>query len=118
MLSVIRQGGLGKGGLNFDCKVRRESIDVEDMFIAHIGAMDCFARALRIAAKIVEDKSLEAMVEVRYASFLSGMGKKIEDGTASFDELEAFIMENGDPNPKSAKQEKFEVIFNDYLFSA
>jgi len=114
MLVVIRQGGLAPGGLNFDCKVRRESTDVEDMFIGHIGAMDTFARALRNAAKVIEDNVLPKMVSERYSSYNSGIGKKIEDGTATFEELEQWVLQNGDPKLISGKQEKYELLFNQY----
>eukprot|EP01115_Flamella_aegyptia_P006332 TRINITY_DN2660_c0_g1_i1.p1 TRINITY_DN2660_c0_g1~~TRINITY_DN2660_c0_g1_i1.p1 ORF type:complete len:147 (-),score=60.22 TRINITY_DN2660_c0_g1_i1:68-508(-) len=114
-LIILRQNGLQPGGLNFDCKVRRESTDIEDMFIAHIGAMDTFARGLRIAAKIMSEGTMDKMVSQRYASFDSGLGKKVEEGNTSFEELEKFILENGDPKLISGKQEKFEMLFNDYM---
>ena len=78
MGAIIDQGGLGAGGLNFDCKVRRESTEDVDLFIGHIGAMDTFARGLRIAAKIREDGVLPGMVKDRYSSFDSDFGKKLE----------------------------------------
>jgi len=115
MLIVYRQGGLAPGGLNFDCKVRRESTDVEDMFIGHIGAIDTFARALRNVAKIIEGGVLPALVKERYSSYDGGIGKKIEDGTTSFEELEKFAFEHGEPQIISSKQEKYEMIFNDYI---
>jgi len=115
MLIVIRQGGLAPGGLNFDCKVRRESTDVEDMFIGHIGAMDTFARALRNAARLVESGTLSNLVKERYSSYDKDMGKKIEEGTTTFEELEKWVMEHGEPHSISARQEKCEVIFNDYV---
>jgi len=114
-LIIVRQGGLQPGGLNFDCKVRRESTDLEDMFIAHIGAMDCFARGLRIAARIIEDGTMNKLVEERYASFTRDIGKKIEDGTADFEELEKYVLEKGAPTQISGKQEKFEVLLNDFM---
>ena len=103
MQYVIEQGGLAPGGLNFDCKVRRESTDLEDMFIGHIGAMDAFARGLRVAAKMKEDGLLSGLVKNRYATFDSKFGKKIESGKASFEECEKFAMKKGEPEKKSGK---------------
>jgi xylose isomerase len=86
------------------------------MFIAHIGAMDCFALALRKMARLFEEKKYEALVKQRYASFdQTDIGKKIEAGKATFDELSEFIKKNGEPAKTSGEQEKFEAIFNRYL---
>jgi len=112
---IVRQGGLAPGGLNFDCKVRRESIDIEDMFIAHIGAMDTFARGLRNYARIVQDGQLEALVTQRYSSWQTDLGQRIEKGEASLEELEEYVLQHGEPKPISAKQEKFESLFNCFL---
>jgi len=117
MRTVIRQGGLAPGGLNFDAKVRRESTDVEDMFIAHVGAMDTFARALLNAAKIQEEGSLPNLVKERYSSWESEMGKKIRAGQCDFEALEKYIMESSDQEPqlRSGKQEKAELLFNSLI---
>lgn len=116
LLTVIQQNGLAPGGLNFDCKVRRESSDLEDLFIAHIGAMDNLAFALKKAARIHTDKHLENMVSDRYSSFKTNdLGKLIEEGKASFADCEKFIKENGEPKQVSGKQEKFEQVFNNYF---
>lgn len=115
MKTVIEQGGLQPGGLNFDAKVRRESTDLEDLFIAHIGAMDAFARGLRNAVRIIEEGVLEGMLRERYLSFRSGIGQKVEEGSATLEELEEFIKQNGEPKVTSGKQEKYESIFNHYL---
>ncbi|XP_078482800.1 xylose isomerase isoform X1 [Ciona intestinalis] len=115
MQAMLEQGGLAPGGLNFDCKVRRESTDVIDMMIAHVGAMDCFAKGLRIAAKIREDGVLGNMKKERYASFGSGLGSKIKTGTATLEECDSFIQENGEPAKLSGKQEKFEAVLNRYF---
>jgi len=112
MLTVMRQGGLAPGGLNFDCKVRRESTDVEDMFISHIGAMDTFARGLLNAAEIRKKGKLGKMVEDRYASWNSDLGKKVLAGKSSFQELEKYALEKGDVQTKSGKQELYESVFN------
>jgi len=112
MLTVMRQGGLAPGGLNFDCKVRRESTDVDDMFISHIGAMDTFARGLLNAAEIRKKGKLGKMVEERYSSWNSDLGKKVLDGKSSFQELEKYVLEKGDVERKSGKQEFYESVFN------
>jgi len=115
---ILEQGGLQPGGLNFDCKVRRESTDLEDMFIAHIGAMDCFALALRRLAPLHVDKTLSNAVKVRYASYEHGIGAKIESGKVTFKELEEYILQSGDkqePKMISGHQEHYESIYNNYL---
>ena len=116
MKIVIEQGGLAPGGLNFDCKVRRESTDLQDLFIAHIGAMDAFARGLRIAAKIISDKRLSSMVANRYSSFdTAELGKKVESGTSTLEELEAYAIKSGEPTQLSGQQELYEMILNQYM---
>jgi len=86
------------------------------MFIAHIGAMDSFALAFRKMARLFEEKKYDALVQQRYASFNeTDIGKKIEAGKATFDELHAFIKKNGEPAKTSGEQEKYEAIFNRYL---
>lgn len=115
MGAVIDQGGLGSGGLNFDCKVRRESTDDVDLFIGHVGAMDTYAKALRIAAKIREEGTLPGMIKERYSSFDSGFGKKVEEGTATLEDCEKYIQENGEPEQRSGKQELYEMILNRYV---
>ncbi|XP_039972606.1 xylose isomerase-like isoform X2 [Xiphias gladius] len=115
MKTIIEQGGLQPGGLNFDAKVRRESTDLEDLFIAHIGAMDAFARGLRNAVRIIEDGIITGMVKERYSSFSHGFGQKVEDGSATLEEMEAFVSQNGEPTVTSGKQEKYESIFNHYI---
>ena len=113
-LVMIKMGGLEPGGLNFDCKVRRESTDLADMFISHIGAMDTFARGLRNAARIVEDGKMDAMVDARYASYTKDIGAKIEAGETSFEELAAYAEANGEPAHTSAQQELYEMVLNYY----
>jgi len=118
--TIMTQGGLAPGGLNFDAKVRRESTNDEDLFIAHIGAMDCFALALRRVAKLRETKALEKMVQQRYASFDEGFGKRVEAGQSSFEELEKLVLakpaQEQEPKPISGQQEKYEQIWNNYLY--
>tara|TARA_B110000971_G_C19852121_1_gene427639 strand:+ start:407 stop:754 length:348 start_codon:yes stop_codon:yes gene_type:complete len=114
MLILLRQGGLDPGGLNFDCKVRRESTNLDDMFIAHIGAMDTFARGLKAAAAIIADKVMDGMVAERYSTFDSGIGAKVEEGKSSFAELEEFALKSGEPEKKSGQQELYEMTLNYY----
>lgn len=116
MLVLMKQGGLHSGGTNFDAKVRRESIDPIDLFHAHIGGMDAFARGLRIAAAIRADGVLSEFVQQRYSSFDSGIGKSIEQGTTTLTELESYIMEKGEAAANSSgRQEMLENLINRYL---
>ncbi|BAT76701.1 hypothetical protein VIGAN_01474800 [Vigna angularis var. angularis] len=115
MLSVIRNGGLSPGGFNFDAKLRRESTDVEDLFIAHIVGMDTLARGLRNAVKLIEDGSLSELVRKRYQSFDTEIGAQIEAGKADFEYLEKKVKEWGEPKVASAKQELAEMIFQSAL---
>jgi xylose isomerase len=115
MQIVIEQGGLAPGGLNFDCKVRRESTDLEDFFIAHIGGMDAFARGLRNAAKIVEDGVLPGMLEERYATFDSPLGQKVKAGETTLVELADYATTIGDAPIISGKQELYEIIHTEYI---
>ena len=110
MLQIIRNGGLGNGGSNFDAKLRRNSTDPEDIFIAHISGMDAMARALENAAEILENSELPRMVKERYASFDSGKGKDFEDGKLSLEDLVAYAKEHGEPAQISGKQELYETI--------
>lgn len=113
MYIVLRQGGLPVG-FNFDAKVRRESIDLDDLFLAHIGGMDAIAKGLLQAAKMVEDGVMADWVKQRYSSYDSGIGAKIEAGAAPFEDLEKWALENGEPKPISGKQEKYEILLNQY----
>ena len=114
LLQVIRNGGLGNGGMNFDAKLRRNSTDPEDIFIAHISGMDAMARALLNAADIIENSPLPKMLQDRYASFDAGEGKRFEDGNMTLEELVAYAKEHGEPAQKSGKQELYETILNLY----
>ena len=115
MIIILKQNGLGSGGLNFDAKPRRSSIDTVDLFYAHIGGMDTFARGLLIADMIIEDGVFDQFVSNRYSSYAEGIGKDILGGKITFEEAEKWILENGLPTPKSARQEMLENILNDYL---
>lgn len=115
MKTIIEQNGLQPGGLNFDAKLRRESSDLEDMFIAHIGAMDTYARGLLCAAKIIEEGILNSMVERRYASFKTEFGKSVEEGKATLEDCEKYLKDNGEPKQISGKQEQYECILSRYV---
>ncbi|BFI43324.1 xylose isomerase [Marchantia polymorpha subsp. ruderalis] len=114
MLTVIKNGGLAPGGFNFDAKLRRESIDVEDLFIAHILGMDSLARGLINAAKLYTDGTLSDLVSNRYASFDSTVGADIESGMVDFDTLEKYAFGWGEPTITSGKQELAEMILHSY----
>jgi xylose isomerase len=116
MISILRAGGLGSGGFNFDAKLRRPSVDLEDLFYAHIGGMDAYALAYKIALKIRSEGKLEGFVKQRYASFDSGFGKEIERKKIGFKELEKLILTDlGEPKPVSGRQEYLENLLNTYL---
>ena len=115
MLVVLKQGGLGKGGLNFDAKPRRGSFDGIDLFYGHINSMDAIARGLLAAHRIIEDGALSNFLEERYASFLDGIGKQIMSGQESFSSLEQWILEKGEPKRISGRQEMLESIISSYL---
>lgn len=115
MLVVLGQGGLGRGGVNFDAKVRRGSFDPVDLFHAHIGGMDTFARGLKIAQRIIADGALADFVAARYQSYKKGIGRKIMTGKTSFKELETYILKNGEPQKRSGREEMLENIINGYI---
>jgi xylose isomerase len=115
MLVVLRQGGLQPGGLNFDAKVRRESTDPQDLFIAHIGGMDAFARGLEVAHALLHDSPWERWRRERYASFDAGDGKAFEDGGLSLADLHAIAAKSGAPRQVSGRQEQYENLLNQYL---
>jgi len=115
MYTILNSGGFTTGGLNFDAKLRRQSIDPTDLFYAHIGAMDAFARGLKNAAKMIKDKRFAKAVKTRYAGWNKTLGKKIESGKAGFEELEAYTLKNGEPEVTSGRQEMLENMLNDYV---
>ncbi len=116
MLSVLKYGGFKTGGVNFDAKVRRESFEPVDLFHAHIGGMDAFARGLKIAVAIRKDGRLAEFVKQRYASWDAGIGAKIEAGKAGFKELEAYMLKQGDVTPNtSGRQEFLENLINEFI---
>lgn len=115
LLVILKSGGFKTGGINFDAKLRRNSTDLEDLFIAHIGGMDAFARALLIAYKILNKSDYNVLLKERYASFDTGIGKEFEEGNLTFEDLRNFVLENGEPDLISGKQELFENIINQYI---
>ncbi|MDD7553102.1 MAG: xylose isomerase [Candidatus Cryptobacteroides sp.] len=114
MMVIIKNGGL-VGGTNFDAKTRRNSTDLEDIFIAHVSAMDVMARALLVAADLLEKSPIPAMLKERYASYDSGLGKDFEDGKLTLDQVADYARKNGEPKLTSGKQELYEAIVNMYI---
>ena len=115
MLVVLGMGGFTTGGLNFDAKRRRESFQPEDLFHAHIGGMDAFARGLKIASSIRADGRLAAFVRDRYSSWDGGIGARIESGSVGFEELELCALEIGEVANLSGRQEMLENLINDFI---
>lgn len=115
MLVIIDAGGLTTGGINFDAKTRRNSTDLEDLFIAHIAGMDAFARAFEIAHTIISKSELPKMKQARYASFDSGVGQRFEKGELKLEDLRKLAEELGEPKQISGKQELYEAIINQYI---
>jgi len=115
MMVVLEAGGIGSGGFNFDAKVRRESTDLEDLFIAHIGGMDSFARGLVIADRIINNQRYPDLRDGRYSSFDSGDGKRFENGELSLVDLRDLAAKNGEPQQTSGKQELLENLINDCI---
>lgn len=114
MMQIIRNGGLGNGGTNFDAKTRRNSTDLEDIFIAHIAGMDAMARALLCAAEILEKSPYKKMLAERYCSFDSGKGKEFEEGKMTLEDVVAYAKTQPEPAQTSGKQELYEAIVNMY----
>src|SRR5438874_11782 len=116
MLTILKIGGLKTGGVNFDAKVRRESFEPVDLFHAHIGGMDAFARGLKIAAAIRKDGRLADFVRERYSSWDKGIGSRIEKGHAGFQELEAYSLKKGEAAANSSgRQEYLENLINEFI---
>lgn len=116
-IHIIRNGGLGTGGTNFDAKTRRNSTDLDDIIIAHISGMDAMAHALQSAAKLLEESPYKQMLKDRYASFDSGIGKQFEDGKLTLEEVYEYGKKNGEPKLTSGKQELYERIVATYAES-
>lgn len=115
MMVILQQGGIKPGGVNFDAKLRRGSFDLEDLFHAHIGGMDAFARGLKIAAKIIDEGLISDFVKQRYAGFRRGVGKQIMTGKASFEDMEAYVHKHGEAAKTSGREEWLEGLVNSYL---
>ena len=115
MLIILEAGGFAGGGINFDAKTRRNSTDPEDIFLAHIGGMDAFARALIIADNVLQKSPYKKFRKERYASFDSGKGKEFEDGKLKLEDLRDHALANGEPKQFSGKQEWLENIINQYI---
>jgi xylose isomerase len=115
MLKVLEMGGFTTGGLNFDAKRRRESHEPSDLFHAHIGGMDAFARGLKIAAAIREDGRLQDFVTNRYKSWTTGIGAKISNKQISMEEVSAYALSNGEPTLDSGRQEMLENLVNEFI---
>lgn len=113
-IQIIRNGGFGTGGINFDAKTRRNSTDLEDIFIAHIAGMDAMARALEGAAKLLDESPYLEMFKNRYASFDSGAGKEFEGGKMTLEQIADYARKNGDPKQTSGRQELYEAILAMY----
>ncbi len=115
MLVIIEAGGFTSGGVNFDAKLRRNSTDLEDIFLAHIGGMDAFARGLMIALDVLEKSEYKKMRNERYASYDSGKGADFEQGKLKLEDLRTIALDTGEPKQTSGKQEYFENIINQYI---
>src|SRR6185295_18196588 len=115
MLVIVEAGGFKGGGINFDAKIRRNSTDAEDLFYAHIGGMDSFARALIVANDILEKSEYRKFRKERYASFDTGKGKEFEQGKLTLEDLRQYAIENGEPEVRSGRQEWLENIINRYI---
>lgn len=115
MLILLQKGGLAPGGFNFDAKIRRNSTDLEDLFIAHIGGMDAFARGLITADRLMNESDLLKMKEQRYSSFESGEGARFEKGELDLEALRQIAIDKGEPSMISGKQEWYENVVNQYL---
>jgi xylose isomerase len=117
MMVVLRQGGIAPGGLNFDAKVRRESTDPNDLFLAHIGGMDAFARGLEVAHSLLNHSPLEQWRRERYSSFDKGMGADFANGKLKLMDLRQYALEQGEPSPRSGRQEAYENLYNQHLLA-
>ncbi|MGD6969084.1 xylose isomerase [Rossellomorea vietnamensis] len=115
MYEILKNGGLGKGGLNFDAKVRRGSFEADDLFHAHIAGMDAFAIGLKVASRMIEDRVLDGFVEERYSSYNEGIGLDIVEGRADFRKLEAHALQLKEIKNTSGRTERLKAVINQYL---
>ncbi|NJP37722.1 xylose isomerase [Alkalicoccus luteus] len=117
MYEILKNDGLGRGGLNFDAKIRRGSFKPEDLFYSHIAGMDSFAVGLKVAQKMIDDRFFESIVDKRYETFNDGIGKKIREGTTSFAELEAYALDQKQIDHASGHLERIKAGINQYILS-
>lgn len=117
MFEILKNGGIGRGGVNFDAKVRRASFDDEDLFFAHIAGMDSYAHGLKAAAKLIETRVLDDFVEQRYSSFKEGIGADIVSGKATLKSLEAYALQNKPIKNASGRLEQLRATLNEAIFS-
>jgi xylose isomerase len=117
MYEILKAGGIGRGGINFDAKVRRGSFEPEDLFHAHIAGMDTYAWGLKAAAKLIENRTLESVVEERYATFRSGIGADIVAGKATLASLEQYALQNNPIKNVSGRQERLQTAINEVIYS-
>lgn len=118
MYEVLMNDGLGKGGINFDAKVRRASFEAEDLFLAHIAGMDTYAKGLKVAAKLIEDRVLEDFIEKRYSSFKEGIGADVVSGKATLASLAEYALNNESPRRnESGRQEWLKAKLNQYILA-
>lgn len=115
MYEILENGGIAPGGINFDAKVRRTSFEMDDLVLAHIAGMDTFARGLKGAAKLKEEKFFTNILEDRYSSYQEGIGKQIVDGSESLETLTEYALKNQDIQNKSNHLEMLKSKLNDYL---
>lgn len=117
LYEVLQNDGLGKGGINFDAKVRRDSFEADDLFLAHIAGMDTYAKGLKVAAKLIEDRAFEKVIEERYSSFSEGIGADVVAGKTTLASLAEYAMNNETPRTnKSGRQEHLQSILNQYIY--
>ncbi|MCU1806106.1 xylose isomerase [Cytobacillus firmus] len=118
MVEILKNDGLGTGGLNFDAKVRRGSFDPEDLFYAHIAGMDTFAVGAKVAQRLIEDKVLDNFIADRYSSYTEGIGLDIVEGKADFHKLEKHALQLEKIENKSGRQEQLKAVLNKYILEA
>ncbi|MEI7024226.1 xylose isomerase [Paenibacillus sp. y28] len=117
MYEVLRAGGIGRGGVNFDAKVRRGSFEPDDLFLGHIAGMDTFAWGLKAAAKITEERVLDSILDERYRSFREGIGLDIVSGKATLASLEQYALQNNPIKNESGRQERIKLVLNEIIYS-
>ncbi|MDQ0196139.1 xylose isomerase [Paenibacillus wynnii] len=118
LYEVLKNGGLGKGGINFDAKVRRPSFEPDDLFLAHIAGMDTYAKGLKVAAKLIEDRVFENFIDKRYSSFTEGVGADIVSGKATLASLSEYALNNENPRAnQSGRQEYLKATLNQYILA-